>query len=92
MGNFISDCPIFKKHLNSKHQYAENTVKTFDAQTIRSVLLGFFFTDFQMGIALQEVNFCLEAKEMIQEQIVKPDEETFRSSYAALKHYSIFFT
>ena len=45
-----------------------------------------------MGIALQEVNLCLEAKEMIQEQIVKPDEETFRSSYAALKHYSIFFT
>ena len=33
-----------------------------------------------MSIALQEVNLCLEAKEMIQEQIVKPDEKTLRSS------------
>ena len=44
-----------------------------------------FSTDFQMGITLQEVvNLCLEAKEMIQEQIVKPDEKTLRSSMQLL--------
>ena len=43
-----------------------------------------FFTDFQIGIALQEVNLCLEAKEMIQEHIVKPDEKTLRSSMQLL--------
>ena len=47
---------------------------------IRSVLYLCFSTDFQMGTAVQEVNLYLEAKEMILEQIAKPDEKMLRTS------------